>query len=58
MTMQGYTKFSMSITIYFQKETGLKQEVFKLPKFDQNGVKKRQYIKMEKQKYKNIIKSK
>jgi transcription initiation factor IIF auxiliary subunit len=37
-TMTGYTQFSMPITIYFQKETGLKQEVFKLPKFDQKGV--------------------
>lgn len=41
-TTQGYTQFSMLVTIHFQKETGLKFEVFRLPKFDHTGVKKRQ----------------
>lgn len=52
---EGYTSFSMPISIYFHKNTGLRVKNFKLPKFDYSGVINKPFVKMNKKKFSAII---
>jgi transcription initiation factor IIF auxiliary subunit len=53
---EGYTMFSMPVSLYFHKSTGLTVESFKLPEFEHHGVVKKPYVKINKIKYNKIIK--
>ena len=55
ISKEGYTMFSMPISIYFKKETGLTVESFKLPKFEYEGVVKRPFVKINKMKYSALL---